>query len=298
MDFKLFNMCKILKTGLTQGNHLTMIVIFSESSKSRKASFDICRALVPGLPADNKILGCSSPLYKKVWYSWSFVSLGPYVLHSEIQATHLWLNPAESADAEPPNMEGQLYSCHTARRQGQIRFVIFKYTVPRGSCCSVAESFPNLSMDYNTPGFPVLGWSPCYLLEFAQTHIHWVSDAIQPSHPLSPLSPHALSLSQHQGLIYNESVLLIMWPTYWSFRFSISPSNEYSGLISFRIDGFDLLTVQGTLKSLLQCHSISKASILQHSTFSMVQLSHLYDYWKNHSFDYMDLCWKSDVSAF
>ena len=160
MDFKWVNMCKILKTGLTHGNHLTMMVIFSGSSKSRKASVDIRRALVPGLPADNKILGCSSPLYKKVWYSWSFVSLGPYVLHSKIQATHLWFNPAEPADAEPPNMEGHLYSCHTARRQGQIRFVIFKHTVPRGSCCSVAESFPNLCdpMDYNMPGFPVRGW--------------------------------------------------------------------------------------------------------------------------------------------
>ena len=96
--------------------------------------------------------------------------------------------------------------------------------------------------------------SSCYLLEFAQTHVHWVSDAIQPSHPLSPPS-HALSLSQHQGLIYSESALLIKWPKYWSFSFSISPSNEYSGLISFRIDRFDLLTVQGTLKSLLQHHS-------------------------------------------
>ena len=73
----------------------------------------------------------------------------------------------------------------------------------------------------------------------------------------------------------NESVLQIRWPKYWSFSFSISPSNEYSGLISFRIDWFDLLAVQGTLKSLLQCHS-PKASILQHSTFFIVQLSHPY----------------------
>ena len=82
----------------------------------------------------------------------------------------------------------------------------------------------------------------------------------------------------------NESVLHIRWPKYWSFSFSISPSSEYSGLISFRMDWLDLLVLQGTLKSLLQHHS-SKASILWHSAFFIVQLSHLHDYWKNHSFD-------------
>ena len=89
----------------------------------------------------------------------------------------------------------------------------------------------------------------------------------------------------------DESVLCIRWPKYWSFSFSISPSNEYSGLISFRMDWLDLLAVQGTLKSLLQHHS-SKASILRHSAFFIVQLS--YHTWlleKNHSFDLMDLCW-------
>ena len=96
----------------------------------------------------------------------------------------------------------------------------------------------------------------------------------------------------------NESVLRIRWPKFWSFSFSISPSNEYSGLISFRMDWFDLLAVQGTLKSLLQHHS-SKASILRCSAFFMVQLSHPYmTTWKNHSPDYMDLCWQSNVSAF
>ena len=96
----------------------------------------------------------------------------------------------------------------------------------------------------------------------------------------------------------SESALHIRWPKYWSFSFSISPSNEYSGLISFWIDRFDLLAVQGTLKSLLQQHSL-KASILRHSAFFMVQLSHLcYDYWENHSFDCMDLCQQSDASVF
>ena len=82
----------------------------------------------------------------------------------------------------------------------------------------------------------------------------------------------------------NESVFCIRWPKYWSFSFSISPSNEYSGLISFRMDWLDLLAVQGTLKTLLQHHS-SQASIPQHSAFFMVQLTSIHDYWENHSFD-------------
>ena len=82
----------------------------------------------------------------------------------------------------------------------------------------------------------------------------------------------------------NESVLRIRWPKYWSFSFSISTSNEYSGLISFGMDWLDLLAVLGILKSLFQHHS-SKASILQHSVFFMVQFSFIHDYWKNHSFD-------------
>ena len=86
------------------------------------------------------------------------------------------------------------------------------------------------------------------------------------------------------GTLFHESVLLIRWPKYWSFSFSISPSNEFSGLISFRIDWFDLLAVQGTLKCLLQHHS-SKASVLRHWAFFIVQLKSVHDYWKNHSFD-------------
>ena len=127
-------------------------------------------------------------------------------------------------------------------------------------------------MDCSTPGFPVHH----QLTELAQTHVHRVSDAIQPSHPLLSPPPPAFNLSQHQGLS-NESVLHIRWPKYWSFSFSISPSNEYSGLISFRIDCFDLLAVQGTLKSLLQRLQIDvQKHILQCSAFFMVQFSHLY----------------------
>ena len=124
-------------------------------------------------------------------------------------------------------------------------------------------------MDCSTPGFPVHHQLP----ELTQTHVHSVRDAVQPSRPLSSPSP-AFNLSQHQ-VFFKESVLHIRWPKYWSFSFNISPSNEYSGLISFRTDWFDLLAVQGSLKSLLQHHS-SKASILQCSAFFIVQLSHPY----------------------
>ena len=125
-------------------------------------------------------------------------------------------------------------------------------------------------MNRSTPGLPVHHQLP----EFTQTLVHRVSDAIQPSHSLSSPSPPAPNPSQHQGLS-NESTLRMRWPKYWSFSFSISPSNEHSGLISFRMDWVDLLVVQGTLKSLLQHHS-SKASLLRHSAFFTVQVSHPY----------------------
>ena len=95
---------------------------------------------------------------------------------------------------------------------------------------------------------------------------------MQPSHPLSSPSPPAFNLSQHQGL-FQLVGSSHRWTKYWSFSFSISPSNEYSGLISFRIDSFDLLAVQGTLRSFFQHHSL-KASLLQHSAFCLIQLSH------------------------
>ena len=136
---------------------------------------------------------------------------------------------------------------------------------------SVAQSCPSLCepMDCSVPGLPV---HPC-LLDFAQTHVHGLGDAIQPSHPLSSPSPPAFPIFPSIRVFPNESVLLIWWPKYQSFSFSISPSSEYSGLTSFRIDWSDLLVVQGTLKSLLQHHN-SKASILQCSAFFMIQLSH------------------------
>ena len=112
------------------------------------------------------------------------------------------------------------------------------------------------------------------LLELAETHVHWVGDAIQPSHPCHPLLLPP-SIFPSIRVFSNESVLHIKWPKHWSFSFSISPSSEYSGLISFRMDWLDLLAVQGTLKSLLQ-HYSSRVSILQRSAFFMVQLSHPY----------------------
>ena len=177
-------------------------------------------------------------------------------------------------------------------------------------------------MDCSTPGFPVLH----HLLELAQTHIHWVSDAIQ-SHPLSPL--FLPSIFPSIRLFSIELVLRIKWSNYWRFSFSISPSNEYSGLISFRIDWFDILVVQGTLKNLLQHHN-SKPSIHRQSPFfnplqcsclenprdrggwwvtqSQTWLKQLssssgtllygstltstHGHWKSPKFDYTDLCWQ------
>ena len=138
-------------------------------------------------------------------------------------------------------------------------------------CCSIDQSCPTLynPMDCSTPGFPVLHYFP----EFAQTHVHWVDDAIQLSHPLLGLQLLP-SIFPSIKAFSSESALCIRWPKYLSFSFSISTSNECSGLISFRIDWLDLPAVQGTLKCLL--HHNSKASILQHSAFFIVQLSHPY----------------------
>ena len=146
---------------------------------------------------------------------------------------------------------------------GWVITIVFQF-----SCSVVSDSLR--PMNRNTPGLHVHH----QLLESTQTHVHWVGDVIQPSHPLLCPSSPALNLSQNQGLS-NESALHIRWPKYWSFSFSISPSNEHQGLISFRMDWLDLLAVQGTLKSLLQHHS-SKASILWRSAFLIVQLSHPY----------------------
>ena len=177
----------------------------------------------------------------------------------------------------------------------QWRFRLLQIT-PYLCCCwsSVAKLYPLLCdpMNCSTPGFPVL----YHLLEFAQTHVHWISDVIQPSHPLFSPSPLALRLSQMK-VFSNESAVHIWWPKYWSFSFNISHSNEYSELISLRIDWFDLLAIQGTLKSLLQYHNL-KISSLALSLLYDPTLTFVHDYWKNHSFYYLELCQQRGVSIF
>ena len=151
-----------------------------------------------------------------------------------------------------------------------------KYLVSVHCCCSVTQLCPTI--------YDLMDCSTSDSLSFtisAQPLTHWVDDAIQPSHPLS--SSPALNLSQHQ-VFSSESALRIRWLKYWSFSFLITPSSEYSQFVSFKIGWFDLLAVQGTLKSLLQHHS-SKASVLCCSAFIMVQLTSIHDYWKNHSLD-------------
>ena len=137
---------------------------------------------------------------------------------------------------------------------------------------SVAQSCPTLCdpMNCSTPGLPVHH----HLQEITQTRVHRVSDATQPSHPLSsllllPLIPPSIRVFS------NESTLHMRWPKYWSFSFSITPSSQHPGLISFRMDWLDLLTIQGTHKSILQ-HNSAKTSILQRSSFFTVQFSHPY----------------------
>ena len=143
-------------------------------------------------------------------------------------------------------------------------------------------------MDCSTPVFPVLHHLPM----LTQTHVYWVGNTIQPSRPLSPPSS-AFNLFQHHGLFQWVSSH-IRWPKYWSF--SISPFNEYSGLVSFRIDWFDLLalpTDSEESSSTPQFKSISSSAL---SLLYDPTLTSIHDYWKNHSFDYTDLCWQSNVS--
>ena len=153
-----------------------------------------------------------------------------------------------------------------ANKHGKVHIICYSVQL------SSVQSCPTLCnpMNHSMPGIPVHHQLP----ESTQTHAHWVGDATQPSHPLLSPSPPAPNPSQHQGLS-NESTLHMRRPKYWSFSFSISPSNEHPRLISFRMDWLDILALQGTLKSLLQHHS-SKASIFQRSAFFTVQLSHPY----------------------
>ena len=160
---------------------------------------------------------------------------------------------------------------------------------------SVAQLCPTLCnpMNHSTPGLPVYH----QLLEFTQTHVHRVGDAIQPSHVCCPL---LLLPSNFPSIrvFSNESTLRITWPKYWSFSLNISPSNEHPGLISFRMDWLDLLAVQGTLKSLLQHQQFKSINSSALSFLYSPTLTSIHDHWKNHSLDQTDLCWQSNVSPF
>ena len=153
-----------------------------------------------------------------------------------------------------------------------VKHTGFRCTTQWICCCSVARSCQTLSdsVDYSMTSLPVSHQLP----EFAQVHVHWVSDAIQPFHLLLP-SFLSASIFPNIRIFSNELSVRIMWPKYWCFSFSICPFNEYSRFISFKIDWFDLLAVQGTPKSSPAPHS-SKASISECFAFFMVQLSHLY----------------------
>ena len=166
-----------------------------------------------------------------------------------------------------------------------------RFNVQRCYCCSVAKVSDSFDlMDCSTPGFPVLH----YLLEFVQVHVHWVEDAIQPSHSLLPTSP-ALNLSQHQGLFqwvissHQMAKVLELQLQHQSFQWIFK-------VISFRIDWFDLLAVQGTLKSLLQHHD-SKTSVPQHSAFFMVN-SHIHTWLLEKTIALTRWTFVSNISAF
>ena len=161
------------------------------------------------------------------------------------------------------------------------------------SCCSLAQLFPALCdpMDRSTPGFPSPSPRVCSdrLMSIESVILSNLFILYRPLLLLPSILPNIRVFS-------NESALCIRWPKYLSFNLSISPSNEYSGLISFRKDWLDLLAVQGTLKSLLQQFKSISSSVL--SFLYGPTLTSIHDYWKNDSFDYVDFRWQSNVSAF
>ena len=190
---------------------------------------------------------------------------GEISITSDMRMTHpygrKWRGTKEPLDESEREWKSWLKTQHSKNKDHCIQPHSVQLLSHVQLCNPINHSMPCLPVHHQFP-------------EFTQTHVHWVGDAIQLYYPLSSPSLPALNLSQHQGLS-NESALWIRWPKYWSFSLNISPSNEHSGLISFRMDWLDFLAVQGTLKGLIQHHS-SKASILWHSTFFIVQISHPY----------------------
>ena len=171
--------------------------------------------------------------------------------------------------------------------------IILSHRIGFCCCCSITKSCPSLRdhVDSSIPDFavPHICWSLSKIMS---------TESVMPSTRLILCHPFLPSVFPSIRVFSSESAVFIKWPKCWSFSFSISPSKEYSGLISFRIAWFDLLTFQGSLESLLQHHSL-KVSILQCSDFFYCPaLTSVHDYWKDHSLDYMDLCQQSDVSAF
>ena len=162
-------------------------------------------------------------------------------------------------------------------------------------CCSVSKSCPTLCNPMVCSSQASLSITNSRgLLKLKSIELEMLSNHLIFWHPLLLLP----SIFPSIRVFFNESDLSIRRPKYWSFSFSISPSNEYSGLISFRIDWFDFLAVQGTLKSLLQNHSSIRINSSVLSLLYGPTLISVHDHWKNHSFDYMELCQQSDVSAF
>ena len=171
---------------------------------------------------------------------------------------------------------------------GRVSFLLLLYSCPSLPLHVGTIVVQSLSrvwlcnlMNCSSLGFPVLH----YLLEFAQTHVHWAGDSIQPSCLCRPLLLPPSVIPSIRAFS-SESALCTRWPKYCSLSFSIGHSNEYSGLISFkRIDWLDLLAVQGTLKSLLQYHSSKSINSSTHRFLYSPTLISIHDYWKNYSFD-------------
>ena len=202
--------------------------------------------------------------------------------HSSILA---WRIPWTEKPGRQQPILGKLNTSFFMMRNQQIRS---QFSSVAQSCLTLCNP-----VDCSTPGLPVYHQLP----ESTQTHVHLVGDAIQPSHPLSSLLLPP-SIFPSIRVFSNELVLPIRWPKYWSFSFSISPSNEHSGLVSFRIDWLDLLAAQGTFKRLLQHHNSKSIGSLGLSFLYDPTLPSIHDYQINCSFDQMDLCQLSNVSAF